>query len=438
MKQKKLIIGFILLCMAWMLPLPVLAVETPPESSTDPQETAEKTYKVTFDSKGGSSVPEQTVKEGTTAARPGTNPTRDGYIFSYWSKDGNTEFDFTEAISADTTLVAVWQENNPPESSYLASLSVAGFEFKEGAFDKNKDTYTIDVPADTFNIRIDATPDGNSVLLDSNSIGNKTLEYGENTFTVITKLLSEKAVGDDLKPKTYTIHVNRKKPDVSLSSLRVAGQVFKETFESDIFHYSLEVAYDTEEVTIQAVATSETATIEIMGATEEDLIVEGSVVRNLVVGDNTIIVSVIDGSFKQEYSITVTRLEEDVEPTPVPSPVVSTPVEDLRGDGDDGLTYILIVGCCILALLMVGLGIFFYVKSRDPEKKRLKEEKKKAKQAAKEAKKEEATEEKTVPEVEPVNEPTPTEELEKTKEAPVIDRSDILEGIEDLFDDNQK
>ena len=40
--------------------------------------------------------------------------------------------------------------------------------------------------------------------------------------------------------------------------------------------------------------------------------------------------------------------------------------------------------------------------------------------------------------MEPVNEPTPTEELEKTKEAPVIDRSDILEGIEDLFDDNQK
>ena len=69
------------------------------------------TYTVTFDSKGGSQVTAQTVKEGGTVEKP-VDPTLQNYGFAGWAKADNetsTLWNFeTETVSGDMTLYARW------------------------------------------------------------------------------------------------------------------------------------------------------------------------------------------------------------------------------------------------------------------------------------------------------------------------------------------
>ena len=67
-------------------------------------------YTVTFDSKGGTLVEEQTVKKNETATKP-ADPTREGYIFLGWytSEASTEEYDFNTKIVEDITLIAKWR-----------------------------------------------------------------------------------------------------------------------------------------------------------------------------------------------------------------------------------------------------------------------------------------------------------------------------------------
>ncbi len=69
-------------------------------------------WTITFDSKGGSSVASQTVKDGETVTKP-TNPTKENYKFVEWCEDTAcvTPFDFSTAIHSDWTLYAKWQSS---------------------------------------------------------------------------------------------------------------------------------------------------------------------------------------------------------------------------------------------------------------------------------------------------------------------------------------
>ena len=64
-------------------------------------------YTVTFDSKGGTAVPSQIVKENETVKEP-AKPTKDGYKFVEWQLRGE-KYDFTETVTSNITLVAVWK-----------------------------------------------------------------------------------------------------------------------------------------------------------------------------------------------------------------------------------------------------------------------------------------------------------------------------------------
>jgi len=66
-----------------------------------------KTHVVTFDSGGGSAVAAQIIRNGNTATRPATNPTREGYEFDGWF-NGETEWNFGTAITAPVTITAKW------------------------------------------------------------------------------------------------------------------------------------------------------------------------------------------------------------------------------------------------------------------------------------------------------------------------------------------
>ena len=69
-------------------------------------------WTVTFDSKGGSPVEAQEVKDGETVAKP-ANPTKENFTFVEWCEDNNcvTPFNFSMEIHSDWTLYAKWQSS---------------------------------------------------------------------------------------------------------------------------------------------------------------------------------------------------------------------------------------------------------------------------------------------------------------------------------------
>ena len=70
------------------------------------------TYTVSFDTNGGSTVPEQTVNEGEKAHEPSI-PVRAGYTFNGWLLDGQP-YDFDTPVVTNLTLTADWEKNTPP------------------------------------------------------------------------------------------------------------------------------------------------------------------------------------------------------------------------------------------------------------------------------------------------------------------------------------
>lgn len=82
------------------------------------------TYDVTFNSNGGSTVTTLTINEGEKASAP-TDPTKDGYMFSYWYEEDETiPFDFTVAITENVDLSAIWVLTD----AEAMALDIAQFE----------------------------------------------------------------------------------------------------------------------------------------------------------------------------------------------------------------------------------------------------------------------------------------------------------------------
>lgn len=67
-----------------------------------------KTYKVTFDSDGGTEVETQKIKKGEYVKQP-IEPIKDGYKFIEWQLDDSI-FDFNTPIKKDITLNAKWEK----------------------------------------------------------------------------------------------------------------------------------------------------------------------------------------------------------------------------------------------------------------------------------------------------------------------------------------
>lgn len=87
-------------------------------------ETEVKTFTVTFNSNGGTTVLEQKITEGDKVVKP-IDPTKEGYAFVGWY-DGLTEFDFDTVITNDLKLTAKWDEvkNNEELAEFIAAALV--------------------------------------------------------------------------------------------------------------------------------------------------------------------------------------------------------------------------------------------------------------------------------------------------------------------------
>lgn len=70
-------------------------------------------YTITFDSKGGTEVSDQTKNYNEKVDEP-EDPTKEGYTFWYWYEEVNGEkkvYDFDTPVTEDKTLIAEWKEN---------------------------------------------------------------------------------------------------------------------------------------------------------------------------------------------------------------------------------------------------------------------------------------------------------------------------------------
>ena len=104
---------------------------------TTPSEPEKKTYTVTFNSDGGSSVDAIPVEEGKTVSEPKA-PTREGYTFEGWYL-GETKYDFSKPVTGDITLTAKWNEVKPVYKIVLTEEKVNGKGTGRYNFDVYKD-----------------------------------------------------------------------------------------------------------------------------------------------------------------------------------------------------------------------------------------------------------------------------------------------------------
>ncbi|MDE6617962.1 MAG: leucine-rich repeat protein [Clostridiales bacterium] len=120
-------------------------------------------YTVTFDSRGGSAVESQSIREGNTARVPSV-PTRESYSFIGWFvdiTDTAKEWKFsTDRVTADITLYAKWKPDEVQEPT--TSL----------VFERNADGYTV----------TGASGQEEKIIIPAEHEGLPVTEIGESAF----------------------------------------------------------------------------------------------------------------------------------------------------------------------------------------------------------------------------------------------------------------
>ena len=188
----------------------------------------------------------------------------------------------------------------------LSSLEVAGYELSP-YFNKNNLTYTVIIPEDVTSIEINAEAEVEGAIVRIS--GNTRLTRQENTVTV-------RVTAEDGTSRAYSITV-LKAPEVNLKldSLQIEGLELNPVFDEDTFYYTSSLV-DTEltSLNVNAVASDETANVEVIGA---DNLVDGENLINIIVSndDETTIYQVnvdVDmlGEKEKEVDNVITRVRK--------------------------------------------------------------------------------------------------------------------------------
>ena len=85
--------------------------------------TAPDYFTVSFDSKGGTAIDEQSVASGSKAKEP-AEPTKNGLVFEGWYTDSSctTAYDFHSKVTEDFTLYAKWNEK--PDNNCIHNIVI--------------------------------------------------------------------------------------------------------------------------------------------------------------------------------------------------------------------------------------------------------------------------------------------------------------------------
>ena len=195
------------------------------------------------------------------------------------SEAGNTQ-KYTLTIKRRTEAEEAALSGETSDAS-LKSLGIKPEEYDFSGFQKDKTEYSVEVPEDVEEIEVYA--EASSSKAQVSGTGKVKLKNGENKLIV-------QVTAEDGTTRTYTIEVTRGGAEAAatndadsgfgLSSLEINGLTLNPSFETGVYEYTIELVEDLSELNIEAIATDEDATIEIIGN------------ENLQQGENTITILV--------------------------------------------------------------------------------------------------------------------------------------------------
>ena len=163
----------------------------------------------------------------------------------------------------------------------LKSLGIKPEEYDFSGFQKDKTDYSVEVPEDVEEIEVYAEATNSKALI--SGTGKVQLKNGENKIIV-------QVTAEDGTTRTYTIKVTRGEATdadsgFGLSSLGVNGLTLTPNFETGTYEYTIELTEDLSVLDIEAIATDEDATIEIVG--NENLQQGENIITILVTNEET-------------------------------------------------------------------------------------------------------------------------------------------------------
>ncbi|MGN0808133.1 MAG: InlB B-repeat-containing protein [Candidatus Coproplasma sp.] len=168
---------------------------------------AENQFTLTFNSMGGSSVDEQTIKYGQTASEP-TKPTKAGYIFVGWYKEADftNKWDFaTDTITGDITLYAKWVDETDAAGSEI--ISANGFTINDNILSiKVANAQNNFALSEAITVSPYATWTVTADIEGKNEIPSATVSLSEGNNTYYINVVS----GNGSNKKQYTVNIRRR------------------------------------------------------------------------------------------------------------------------------------------------------------------------------------------------------------------------------------
>ena len=184
----------------------------------------------------------------------------------------------------------------------LSNLGIRPNDFS--GFTPGTTTYNVTVPEDVESVEVYAAAQDSEATI--SGTGNKTLEYGENTLSVVV-------TAEDGTTKTYTINVTREGEEAEadgetevangLSSITIGDLQLNPSFQTDVYEYTVKYIGEDTSLNIETVATDPSYVVEIVGNEE------------LKEGENTITILVSDseGNNVATYQLMVNKSLVDEE-----------------------------------------------------------------------------------------------------------------------------
>ena len=228
------------------------------EDTKQDEETEEvKTFKVIFDSNGGSLVDMVMVNKGEIINKP-ENPTRDGYTFQNWTLD-DKEFDFSTPVNSDITLKATWKKKTTSTSSSSSSSSSKPSSSSSSKNNSSTVTSTINKfnlndyititinYSDSYNRPIDYYFITNLDSVLPSLKGKKTIDLVDDGMSMTGHDLYTSKWDESLKKFTFdTAKENKAKTALNkLSSTKYKGLEFGGKFDSTTHSYYYKYSYIT-------------------------------------------------------------------------------------------------------------------------------------------------------------------------------------------------
>ena len=180
-----------------------------------------KRFKVTFDSQGGSIVPDQYIEKDGKVTKP-TNPTKAGFDFGGWytNTSYSTQWNFdTNTVTGNMTLYAKWTEKN-----YTVTFSVAG---GQGELKGTCNGHSQIVQNDSGEVSLTNVPHGAQVNFTATPTDPNQYKVGDWTCTVSADFTgasgNSNATLTVRKDTTVTVQFVQLKA-LTLNTLKIHGQ----------------------------------------------------------------------------------------------------------------------------------------------------------------------------------------------------------------------